>query len=188
MVPKASAPKSPVPEAPAERWNSGLGGFPVQEWNSGLGGFNIAGPLLEFDQVLERIASFTRSVAGGERARSLAPTRDLLEIATRLQETTEARQYLEQGGALEFGPDQDFRGLVQHALLGGVLRGEELFAIRGLLPGGPLRPHGTGPPRRDTAHHQHFGRHPRVGRPGEDHLRRHQSGWGGIGQRQPGVA
>lgn len=106
---------------------------PAQTWNSGLGGFGVAGPLLEFDQVLERTASFTRSVVGGERARALVPTRDLLEIATRLQETTEARRYVEQGGALEFGPDQDFRGLVQHALLGGLLRGEELFAVRELL-------------------------------------------------------
>ena len=105
----------------------------VQDWDSGLGGFNTAGPLLEFDQVLERIASFTRTVVGGERARALTPTRDLLEIATRLQETTEARQYLEQGGSLEFGPDQDFRGPVQHALLGGMMRGEELFSVRELL-------------------------------------------------------
>jgi len=116
VVPEASAPKPPV-----------------QDWNSGLGGFNVAGPLLEFDQVLERIDDFTRTVVGGERARALAPTRDLLEIATRLQETTEARQYLEQGGGLEFGPDQDFRESIQHALLGGMLRGGELFAVRELL-------------------------------------------------------
>ena len=115
-----------APEAAATR-------PPAQNWNIGLGGFNVAGPLLEFDQVLERIASFTRTVVGGERARALAPIQDLLEIAIRLQETTEARQYLEQGGGLEFGPDQDFRGLVQRALLGGLLRGEELFAVRELL-------------------------------------------------------
>ena len=98
-----------------------------------MGGFDVAGPLLEFDQVRERIASYTRTVVGGERARALAPTRDLLEIATRLQETTEARQYLDQAGGLEFGPEQDFRESVQHALLGGLLRGAELFAVRELL-------------------------------------------------------
>ena len=98
-----------------------------------LGGFDVAGPLLEFDQVREQIAAYTHTVVGGERARALTPTRDLLEIATRLQETTEARHYLDQGGGLEFGPDQDFRELVQRALLGGLLRGEELFLLRELL-------------------------------------------------------
>ena len=60
-------------------------------------------------------------------------TKNLLEIVTRLQETSEARQYLEIGSGLEFGPDQDFRELLQRALLGGLLRGEELFAVRELL-------------------------------------------------------
>ncbi len=106
---------------------------PAQQWNSGLGGFDVAGPLLEFDRVREQIAGYTNTVVGGERARTLSPNRDLLEIATRLQETTEAREYLDRGGALEFGPDQDFRELFQRALLGGLLRGEELFAVRELL-------------------------------------------------------
>ncbi len=102
-------------------------------WDDGLGGFNFAGQLLEFDRVREQIAGHTKTVVGGERARALAPTKDLLEIAARLQETSEARQYLEGGDGLEFGPDQDFRELLQRALLGGLLRGEELFAVRELL-------------------------------------------------------
>ncbi len=102
-------------------------------WDSDLGGFGFAGPLLEFDQVREQIAAYTKTVVGGERARALTPTRDLLEIATRQQETSEAKQYLEQGGGLEFGPEEDFRELLQRALLGGLLRGEELFLVRELL-------------------------------------------------------
>jgi len=90
-------------------------------WDSDLGGFGFAGPLLEFDQVREQIAAYTKTVVGGERARALTPTRDLLEIATRQQETSEARQYLDQGGGLEFGPEEDFRELLQRALLGGLL-------------------------------------------------------------------
>ena len=100
---------------------------------SDLGGFDFAGSLLEFDQVKEQIAGYTKTVVGGERSRSLVPTKDLLEIVTRLQETSEARQYLEIGSGLEFGPAQDFRELLQRALLGGLLRGEELFAVRELL-------------------------------------------------------
>ncbi|MDA1128649.1 MAG: endonuclease MutS2 [Chloroflexi bacterium] len=119
-------PRDVTPRAPVAMASS-------QRGDSSLGGFNVAGPLLEFNQVLEKIATFTRTVVGGERARALTPTRDLLEIATRLQETTEARQFLDQGEGLEFGPNQDFRESIQHALLGGNLRGEELFAIRELL-------------------------------------------------------
>ena len=102
-------------------------------WDSDLGGFGFSGPLLEFDQVREQVAAYTKTVVGGERARALTPTRDLLEIATRQQETSEARQYLDQGGGLEFGPEEDFRELLQRALLGGLLRGEELFLVRELL-------------------------------------------------------
>jgi len=104
-----------------------------QGWDSGLGGFAIAGPLLEFDRVRAQIAGYARTVLGRELAMALAPNRDLMEIATRLQETSEARQYQEEDGGLEFGPDQDFREVLQRALLGGLLRGEELFAVRELL-------------------------------------------------------
>ena len=98
-----------------------------------LGGFRQAGQLLEFDRVLEQVASYTRTVMGRELAHSLAPSFDLLEVATRQQETSEARRFLDGGGLLEFGPEQDFRELVHRALLGGLLRGAELYAVRQLL-------------------------------------------------------
>ena len=101
--------------------------------NTDLGGFDFAGRLLEFDKVRKQLVSHTHTVVGAERARSLSPTLDLLDIATRQQETSEAKQYLDDGGGLEFGPDQDFREILQRALLGGLLRGDELFAIRELL-------------------------------------------------------
>ena len=88
--------------------------------------------LLEFDQIREQIASYTRTVQGRERAGSLAPSRDLLEIATRQQETTEAREFLDGGGSLEFGPSIDFREYLRRALLGGLLRGQELLAVHDL--------------------------------------------------------
>ena len=101
--------------------------------NDNLGGFNLGGRLLEFDKVREQLVSHAHTVVGAERARAMEPTCDLLEIATRQQETSEARQYLDDGGGLEFGPDQDFREILQRALLGGLLRGDELFAVRELL-------------------------------------------------------
>ncbi len=96
-----------------------------------LGGAERAIPLLEFDQIRERLAGFTRTVSGGERAIALSPSADLLEIAVRQQETAEARQFLDLGGILEFGPGEDLRDLVQRAMLDGVLRGEELNLVRG---------------------------------------------------------
>jgi DNA mismatch repair protein MutS2 len=109
------------------------GPFDPQTPLIGLGGFDQAGRLLEFDQIRQQVASYARTFVGREMAESLAPSRDLLEIATRQQETTEARQFLDQGGALEFGPEQDFRELAHRALLGGLLRGEELYAVRELV-------------------------------------------------------
>ncbi len=98
-----------------------------------LGGFPRSLELLEFDQIREQLASLTRTVMGRERAQAVAPSRDLTEIALRQQETAEARAFLDQGGALEFGPAVDLRDLVQRAVLNGVLRGEELHTVQGAL-------------------------------------------------------
>ena len=95
-----------------------------------LGGFEQGGRLLEFDQVLEQAAAYASTVLGRERVRGLEPAADLLEVATRQQETTEARRYIDGGGSLEFGPEQDISELIHRALLGGLLRGEELYAVR----------------------------------------------------------
>ena len=95
-----------------------------------LGGFEQAGRLLEFDKVLAQLAEYARTALGRKRVVSLEPSGDLLEVATRQQETTEARRYTDGGGSLEFGPEQDISELIQRALLGGLLRGEELYAVR----------------------------------------------------------
>ncbi len=95
--------------------------------------FSNAVRLLEFDQVRQQLASYARTVMGEETALALMPMQDRLGIATDLQETTEAREFVEGGGTLEFGPRIDFREPVQRALLGGLLRGEELHYIQELL-------------------------------------------------------
>jgi len=98
-----------------------------------LGGFSQSVELLEFNQIRQQVASYARTLMGQDAARNLAPDRDLLEIATRQQETTESRQFIEQGGSLEFGPQEDFQEYVQRALLGGLLRGGELYPIHDLV-------------------------------------------------------
>ena len=95
-----------------------------------LGGFAAAARLLEFDQVRLRLADFARTPLGRERCLRLEAVADPLVIAAALQETTEARHFADSGGALEFGPEQDLREPVERALLGGLLRGEELHALR----------------------------------------------------------
>ncbi len=98
-----------------------------------LGGFEQAGRLLEFDQVLAQVAAHARTVLGREKVAALEPSADLLEVATRQQETTEARRYVDGGGSLEFGPEQDISELIHRAVLGGLLRGEELYAVRAFV-------------------------------------------------------
>ena len=95
-----------------------------------LGGFETAGRLLEFDRVLAQAAAYARTDRGRQRTTALAPSADLLEVAARQEETTEARRYIDGGGSLEFGPEQDISELIQRAMLGGLLRGEELGAVR----------------------------------------------------------
>jgi len=98
-----------------------------------LGGFAESIRLLEFDRIRHQLASYTCTVMGQETALSLSPSPDLREVATRQQETMEARQFLEKGVSLEFGPGLDLREYLRRALLGGTLRGEELHAIQGMV-------------------------------------------------------
>ena len=95
-----------------------------------LGGFEKAGRLLEFDQVLAQVASHCRTALGRERVAALEPSDDLLEVATRQHETTETRRFIDGGGSLEFGPENDITELIHRATLGGLLRGDELYAVR----------------------------------------------------------
>ena len=97
-----------------------------------IGGFDRSLRLLEFDQIRQRVAGYARTALGRERCLFLEPVGDSLEIASRLQETDEARQFLDHGGSLEFGPDAQLGEYVQRAALGGVLRGEELHHVQQL--------------------------------------------------------
>ena len=101
--------------------------------DSASDGFFHAAGLLEFDQIRDGLAELVRTVLGRQRARELAPVSDVLEIATRQQETSEARRFLESGGGLEFGPGVDFQEYFQRAILGGLLRGHELHSTRLLV-------------------------------------------------------
>ena len=89
--------------------------------------------LLEFDQIRTRLASYARTLMGRRLCTSLAPSGDVLEIATRQQETSEALRFIDHGGGLEFGPEEDFQEFFHRSMLGGLLRGEELHAIQEMI-------------------------------------------------------
>ena len=88
--------------------------------------FQRALSLLEFDQIRIRLAETTRTAIGTESAAGLSPSADPRDVAVRQQETSEARRLLDTTGALELGPSEDLRPAIQRAVLGGVLRSEEL--------------------------------------------------------------
>ena len=88
--------------------------------------FQRALGLLEFDQIRSSLAEATRTALGTEAAVELTPSDDPRDVAMRQQETAEARRLLDTTGALELGPTDDLRPAIQRAVLGGVLRSEEL--------------------------------------------------------------
>ena len=94
--------------------------------------FGPALGLLEFDAIRQRLAAAARTAIGAESAVALAPSADGREVAMRQQETAEARRLLDTAGALELGPAADLRPAIRRALIGGVLRGEELRNIGAL--------------------------------------------------------
>ena len=94
--------------------------------------FGPALGLLEFDAIRQRLAAAARTAIGAESAAALAPSADGRDVAMRQQETAEARRLLDTAGALELGPAADLRPAIRRALIGGVLRGEELRHIGAL--------------------------------------------------------
>ena len=89
--------------------------------------------LLEFDQIRSAVGSYIHTLMGRKACMSLMPSSDVLDIATRQQETSEARRFIDHGGALEFGPEENFQEFIHRAMLGGLLRGEELHAIQEMI-------------------------------------------------------
>ena len=98
-----------------------------------IAGFERSSALLQFDQIKVKLASLTRTTQGRRAALGLGATTSPLEVASRLQETSEARTLIDQTGSLEFGPDEDLDEWIQRVLLDGVLRGGELFSIAELI-------------------------------------------------------
>ncbi len=93
---------------------------------------------LEYYKVLERLASFTGSVLGRERALALKPADDLEVILRWQAETSEGRDLLRLDPTAGFGGWQDIRSQLGRAGRGAVLEPEELLAVAETLTAGRL--------------------------------------------------
>ena len=87
--------------------------------------------LLEFPQVMERLASYTQTPLGGELALSLRPAHTHQDVQLRQQETSEAVLLLERGREVEFSAARDVRRAVESAALGATLSGLDLRDVAG---------------------------------------------------------
>ena len=88
---------------------------------------------LEFHLIREKLAAHTSFAPARELALELAPGYDDASIQAQQQETTEARQFLEQGLTLDLSGATDPRPALQRAALGGTLTGEELRSVSNTL-------------------------------------------------------
>lgn len=91
---------------------------------------------LEFDKVVNCLASRASSDLGRALSERLAPVETLETAQLRLLETGEAREILERFGHPPFHGTSDVRGLIRRAGQGSVLSPEELVIIRDTLSAG----------------------------------------------------
>ena len=89
--------------------------------------------LLEFDKVLEKLASFAAFSASADLARNLRPSNELAEAMQRLALTTEARMLLSMMADTTVGGSRDIRPLVNRAAQHGLLEPEELLNVKQTL-------------------------------------------------------
>ena len=87
--------------------------------------------LLEFPQVMERLAGHTQTPLGSELALNLRSAHTYEDVQLRQQETSEAVQLLERGREVEFSTARDVRRAVESAALGATLPGPDLRDVAG---------------------------------------------------------
>lgn len=89
--------------------------------------------VLEFDKILDRLASHAAFSASEQLARALFPSTDPDEIARWQSEATEARALLDQHSETTIGGARDVRPLTHNARLGAMLSPLDLLEIRQTL-------------------------------------------------------
>jgi len=89
--------------------------------------------VLEFDKILDRLASHAAFSASEQLARDLIPSTDPGDIARRQAETSEARDLLDQHPEMGVGGARDVRHHARNARLGAMLSPLDLLDIRQTL-------------------------------------------------------
>ncbi len=87
--------------------------------------------VLEYPEIIERLADQAATSLGRRRCQQLTPTSDEEQIRQQLAETSEARHLLE-ASPPSFGGITDVRSLLERARVGSLLEPGELLAIRDL--------------------------------------------------------
>ncbi len=88
---------------------------------------------LEFDKILEKVASFASSLVGKEKVRALKPSIDINEIKTWQKETSQAVSMILKKGSLKIGGLRDINPFLQRTAVGGSLNFEELLNVADFL-------------------------------------------------------
>ena len=89
--------------------------------------------LLEFPVVREQLASHVTFDPARQLALALLPVDDAVEVASRQEETSDARRFLEERSSFDLSLACDLTPLGRRAALGGVLRGAELRQVADTL-------------------------------------------------------
>src|SRR5512145_772295 len=88
---------------------------------------------LEYQKILERLASYANLSASADLAHELRPVIDFEEVIKRQARTTEARRLLDTNADVRIGGAHDVRPLVERAARRGTLEPTELLSIKDTL-------------------------------------------------------
>jgi DNA mismatch repair protein MutS2 len=89
--------------------------------------------VLEYNKILDRLASHCSFSGGAERARALLPSDDLQTVQNWLAQTSEAFRLLEQKTDVHFGGVRDIRPHLERAERGAMLLAPDLLEIKNTL-------------------------------------------------------
>lgn len=88
---------------------------------------------LEFDKICDLLAACAATEGAKELCRRLMPSDDAVEVARRLERTTDARRLSDAKGMPPFGSVQDVSGACERAEKGAMLSTRELLEVARLL-------------------------------------------------------
>ncbi|MCI5958603.1 MAG: endonuclease MutS2 [Lachnospiraceae bacterium] len=89
--------------------------------------------ILEFDKIIEQLATLADSEPGKRLCLRLTPKSDPEKIRLMQKQTSDALARLLRGGSTSFGSNKDIGFITKHLSIGGSLNSEELLLLAGLL-------------------------------------------------------